>query len=161
MRTNQDIPSCDCCLCCGHLADTCFAQGMLFLFPAIQRSIAQYNAIHGDRPKVAPQTSSKPPPVKYPPQRQQNTKSSPNPNIKVLIGDITEDDDQLITDADPQLFEILDKEQEFDKFVDAVDTPAQPDPSIRHMSTNYENMPILPNYDGIFNPAELRMLQGN
>jgi hypothetical protein len=162
MRTNQDIPSCDCCLRRGHLADTCFARGMHFLSPDIQRRIAQYNAIHGDRPKVAPQGSSKPPPTKYPPRTQhQRPKNSPNPNIKVLIGDIT-DDDQLITDADPQLFEILDKADEFEEFVDAVDTPTQqPDPSIRMMSTNYDVMPILPDYDGIFDPAELRMLQGN
>eukprot|EP00978_Attheya_sp_CCMP212_P009654 scaffold22931_cov35-Attheya_sp.AAC.1 len=43
---NRDIPSCECCLRRGHLADTCFARGMKFLPPDIQRRIAQYNATH-------------------------------------------------------------------------------------------------------------------
>jgi hypothetical protein len=161
LRTNHDIPSCDCCLRRGHLADTCFARGLHFLSPDIQRRISQYNAIHGDRPKVAPTGSSKPPPVKYPPKTyRQGSSPAHKPNIKVLIGDIT-DDDQLITDADPALFEIMDKEDEFEEFVDAVDAPSPPDPSLRHMSANFDIMPILPDYDGIFDPAELRMLQGN
>jgi hypothetical protein len=175
--TNHDIPSCDCCLRRGHLADTCFARGMHFLTPDIQRRISQYNAIHGDRLKVPPTGSSKPPPVKYSQNtsRQGSTNvhtskstrpgTSPThqPTMKVLIGDIT-DDDQIITDADPNLFEFIDKDDKFEEFVNAVDNveeSAPPNLALRNMTANYDIMPILPDYDGIFDPSELRMLQGN
>eukprot|EP00978_Attheya_sp_CCMP212_P020364 scaffold58221_cov71-Attheya_sp.AAC.1 len=59
---NRDIPSCECCLRRGHLADTCFARGIHFLPPdSIQRRVAQYNGTHGDHPKVPPKASNHPP----------------------------------------------------------------------------------------------------
>eukprot|EP00978_Attheya_sp_CCMP212_P012700 scaffold31782_cov38-Attheya_sp.AAC.1 len=100
---NRDIPSCECCLRCGHLADTCFARGIHFLPPDIQRRVAQYNATNGERPKVPPKASTYPPPVKYP-SRSPHQATIPKPNIKVLIGDLT-DSDQLINDADPEIFD--------------------------------------------------------
>jgi len=154
---NRDIPSCECCLRRGHLADTCFARGIHFLPPDIQRRVAQYNATHSDRPKVPPKASNHPPPVKYPP-RSPHHSTVPKPNIKVLIGDLT-DNDQLITDADPEIFDFMDQD---DEFVDASDTlAAPPSATIKQMTVNYDVMPILPDYDGMFDPAELRLLQGN
>eukprot|EP00978_Attheya_sp_CCMP212_P038991 scaffold198554_cov35-Attheya_sp.AAC.1 len=154
---NRDIPSCECCLRRGHLSDTCFARGIHFLPPDIQRRVAQYNATHSDRPKVPPKASNHTPPVKYP-SRSPHHSTVPKPNIKVLIGDLT-DNDQLITDEDPEIFDFMDQE---DEFVNASDTPAAPpSPTIKQMSVNYDIMPILPDYDGIFDPAELRLLQGN
>ena len=128
---NRDIPSCECCLRRGHLADTCFARGIQFLPPDIQRRIAQYNATHGDRPKFPPKASNHPSPVKYPP-RTNHQSTAPKPNIKVLIGDLT-DTDQLINDADPEIFDFIDNEEEF---VDAVDTPASPIATIKQMAVN-------------------------
>eukprot|EP00978_Attheya_sp_CCMP212_P009673 scaffold23018_cov55-Attheya_sp.AAC.1 len=95
-----------------------------------------------------------PPPVKYPP-RSPHQLTVPKPNIKALIGDLT-DNDQLITDADPEIFDFIDQE---DEFIDAmIDTPAAPPPSatLKQMSVkNYNIMPILPDYVGMFDPAEL------
>eukprot|EP00978_Attheya_sp_CCMP212_P013537 scaffold33993_cov66-Attheya_sp.AAC.2 len=116
---NQDIPSCECCLRRGHLADTCFARGIQFLPPDVQHHIAQYNAMHGDRPKVPPKASTHPPLVKYPP-RLPHQSAVPKANIKVLIGDLT-DNDQLITDPDPEIFDFIDHEE---AFVDDIDTSA-------------------------------------
>eukprot|EP00978_Attheya_sp_CCMP212_P000633 scaffold1239_cov52-Attheya_sp.AAC.1 len=96
------------------------------------------------------------PPVKYPP-RSNHQSNLPKPNIKVLIGDLT-DNDQLIHDAEPEIFDFIDNDEEF---VDAVDTPAPPSASMRQMAVNYDIMPILPDYEGLFDPAELRLLQGN
>eukprot|EP00978_Attheya_sp_CCMP212_P004073 scaffold8800_cov58-Attheya_sp.AAC.2 len=155
---NRDIPSCEYCLRRGHLADTCFARGIHFLPPDIQHHVAQYNATHGDCPKVPPKASNHPPPpVKYPP-RLPHQSTVPKPNIKVLIGDLT-DSNQLITDADPEIFDFMDQE---DEFGDASDTlAASPSATIKQMAVNYDIMPILPDYDGMFDPAELRLLQGN
>eukprot|EP00978_Attheya_sp_CCMP212_P007153 scaffold16648_cov50-Attheya_sp.AAC.1 len=63
-----------------------------------------------------------------------------------------------IHDADPEIFDFIDNDEEF---VDAVDNPAPPSASMRQMAVNYDIMPILPDYDGLIDPAELRLLQEN
>eukprot|EP00978_Attheya_sp_CCMP212_P042154 scaffold252323_cov38-Attheya_sp.AAC.2 len=47
-----------------------------------RRRVAQYNATHGERPKVPPKASTHPPPVKYP-SRSPHQATIPKPNIKL------------------------------------------------------------------------------